>query len=56
MHKPKVAASPRRWNPLSQGWVKVNINAAVFTDLGCVGVASVIRDEQGNLLVQGIIE
>lgn len=40
-------AITRKWSPPSQGWVKVNIDAAMFGDIGCTGIGCVIRDENG---------
>lgn len=40
----------RRWNAPQRGWVKVNVDAAVFTETDCVGIGSVIRDENGVFL------
>lgn len=42
--------SPRRWLPPPQGWIKVNIDAAVFEELGKVGVGCVVRDADGNFV------
>lgn len=42
-----VGSSPRRWSPPPQGWVKVNIDTAVFENLGCIGVGCVVRDTEG---------
>ena len=45
-HKYQVVSntSPRRWRKPEQGWVKVNIDVAVFMESGCIGVGSIIRD------------
>lgn len=33
-----------------QGWVKINVDDAVFSDINCIGVGSVIRDECGTFV------
>lgn len=30
--------------------MKVNIDAAIFEDLGCIGVSSVLRDADGSFI------
>lgn len=42
-----VSLGPRRWYPPQYGWVKVNIDAAVFLESECIGIGSVIRDNHG---------
>lgn len=39
--------SPRHWSKPSQGWFKVNIDAAKFEEINCIGVGAVIRNYQG---------
>lgn len=45
-----VQASTRTWSPPPPGYVKVNIDAAVFTETKHMGVGAVIRDEHGCFL------
>lgn len=40
----------RRWSPPAKGWLKLNIDAAVFAGNGNVGVSSVIRIEAGEFV------
>lgn len=42
--------SARRWVSPPQGWVKINVDAAIFEATGSVGLGSVIRDEHGNFV------
>lgn len=35
---PVSTVSARRWSPPPQGWVKINIDAAIFTATGSVGI------------------
>ena len=44
------SVSPRRWFPPKPGWVKVNIDAAVFIESGFTGVGSIIRDEHNKFI------
>ncbi|XP_017251140.1 uncharacterized protein LOC108221791 [Daucus carota subsp. sativus] len=46
-YKAVSSVSPRRWYPPQPGWVKVNIDAAVFIEAGCTSIGSTIRDEHG---------
>ncbi|XP_074325881.1 uncharacterized protein LOC141663935 [Apium graveolens] len=39
----------RKWSKPQEGWVKVNVNAAIFQD-GSIGIRCVIRDSQGQFL------
>ena len=39
-----------RWVPPEGGWMKVNMDGAVFHDIGKVGAGVVIRNEQGEFL------
>lgn len=41
----------RRWVSPPQGWVKINVDAAIFTEPGgSIGIGSVIRDENGGFV------
>lgn len=42
-------AGARLWSKPAEGWVKANIDAAVFSD-GSIGIGGVIRDSQGQFL------
>ncbi|XP_074352015.1 uncharacterized protein LOC141691175 [Apium graveolens] len=42
--------SDRHWSRPDKGYVKVNVDAAMFKDLRCVGIVAVIRDGQGRFL------
>ncbi|KAL8119392.1 hypothetical protein AgCh_016783 [Apium graveolens] len=49
-HHATSSKSPRRWQKPDEGWVKINIDAAVFIEFGCTGVGSVIRDWNGGFI------
>ncbi|XP_074370401.1 uncharacterized protein LOC141711686 [Apium graveolens] len=46
---PVISSSPRRWLTPPQGWVKVNIDAAIFDTTGSMGTGCVIN-EAGNFI------
>lgn len=48
--KPGSMSSVRRWNPPPQGWVKINVDAATFTESGNVGIGCVVRNENAEFL------
>lgn len=40
----------RRWDRPTQGWVKINIDAARFEEVQCIGLGAVVWDDQGSFL------
>lgn len=40
-----------KWVKPQQHWVKANIDAALFDDIGCIGMGSVVRDAEGQFLM-----
>nr|POF27389.1 hypothetical protein CFP56_14504 [Quercus suber] len=52
----KTVAAPTvrphaRWSPPPVGWFKANFDAAIFQDVGRVGLGVILRDSQGLALV-----
>ncbi|KAL8125037.1 hypothetical protein AgCh_012638 [Apium graveolens] len=45
-----VGHNIQRWQAPDQHWVKINIDAATFMELGTVGIGGVIRDERGSFV------
>ena len=45
----KEQADPR-WIPLSHPWYKVNIDAAIFSDLHTIGIGVIICDHEGSVI------
>uniref|UniRef100_A0A0A9H5A6 RNase H type-1 domain-containing protein n=1 Tax=Arundo donax TaxID=35708 RepID=A0A0A9H5A6_ARUDO len=55
LHTPKESkrcdpTKPKRWDPLLEGWVMINVDATVFVETNQVGIGLVIRDYNGNFL------
>ncbi|XP_074352457.1 uncharacterized protein LOC141691585 [Apium graveolens] len=48
--RPVISSSPRRWFPPPQGWIKVNIDAAIFEATGSIWISSVIRNDAGEFI------
>lgn len=48
--KPNIQSACKHWSRPPQGWVKVNVDAAVFPEQNCSGMGGVIRDEYGKFL------
>lgn len=42
--------SSRHWLKPPQGWLKINLDAAVFQDINCIGIGCLIRDAFGSFL------
>ena len=40
-----------KWVKPQQHWVKINIDAALFEDIGCIGMGSVVRGADGQFLM-----
>lgn len=49
-YKPVVSHRVRRWNAPPQGWVKINVDATIFSGMSCTGFGSVVRDETGQFV------
>ncbi|WOG90771.1 hypothetical protein DCAR_0310016 [Daucus carota subsp. sativus] len=45
-YKPVVSSSSRQWQKPQAGWVKVNVDAAIFSGIHSIGVGGVIRDDK----------
>ncbi|XP_074378458.1 uncharacterized protein LOC141719995 [Apium graveolens] len=45
-----INSSPRHWSPPQQGWVKINVDAALFEASGSTGISSIIRNEAGQFI------
>lgn len=39
--------SPKYWSKPAEGWFKVDVDAAKFEEINCIGVEAVIRNDQG---------
>lgn len=40
----------RKWEKPQDSWVKINIDAALFEDIGCIGLGNVVRDSSGHFV------
>ncbi|XP_074377663.1 uncharacterized protein LOC141719179 [Apium graveolens] len=49
-YKPVVSSRSRQWKKPQAGWVKINVNAVIFTATKSIGIGGVIRDENGEFL------
>jgi len=38
------------WTPPSLGWYKINVDGAIFGNIGCSRVGVVIRKKRGQLM------
>jgi len=48
---------PNQWSPPPEGWIMINVDAAIFVDANRMGLGLVVRDHRGELLAafrQGI--
>ncbi|KAL8114292.1 hypothetical protein AgCh_021227 [Apium graveolens] len=41
----------RKWEKPQVSWVKINIDAALFEDIDCIGLGSVVRGSNGQFLM-----
>ena len=41
----------KKWEKPQNPWVKVNIDAALFEDIDCIGLGSIVRGADGNFLM-----
>lgn len=51
LRRETVSSSVRRWSPPPDGWVSVNVDAAIFQSAGNMGVGVLIRDHIGACLM-----
>ena len=47
---PRQPHSLKSWSPLQIGWYKVNIDEAVFKDIGHCGIGEVVRNDKGLIM------
>ena len=45
-----LSSRNEKWTPPCEGWYKVNVDGAVFKELGCCGVGVVIRNALGQIM------
>lgn len=48
--KPVVSGSLRRWQVPQRRWIKVNMDAAIFSTISAIGIGGVVRDDTGLFL------
>lgn len=41
----------RKWEKPQNMWVKVNIDVAIFEDINCIGLGSVVRGADGQFIM-----
>lgn len=44
------------WSPFQEGYLKLNVDGAIFFDLQQIGVEAILPDEKGNCVVAAIWE
>ncbi|KAL8107325.1 hypothetical protein AgCh_023940 [Apium graveolens] len=49
-YKPVVSSRSRQWKKPQAGWVKINVDAAIFAATKSTSIGGVIRDENGEFL------
>lgn len=40
----------KRWQAPRSSWIKINVDAAIFADIGAIGIGGVVRDEHGEFI------
>ena len=45
-----ISSRTEKWTPPCEGWYKVNMDGAVFMELGSCGVGVVIKNAQGQIM------
>lgn len=46
-----MAVAVRRWEKPQDSWVKINIDAALLEDVGCIGFGCVVRGADGQFIM-----
>lgn len=46
-----METTARTWGKPSEGWVKVNLDAALFEDIYCIVLGNVVRHAAGKFLM-----